>query len=97
MVLGLLVHVTPSNFFRRILRNEALVYKSYFFQSEQPFYGNYSTSDSHTITDSNFSGVCLLVKMALKTVTRCIQKSAFYSNLTVSFLACSRKIHQKGQ
>ena len=49
MVLGLLVHVTPSNFFRRILRSEALVYKSYFF-SEQPFYGNYSTLDSHTNT-----------------------------------------------
>ena len=31
MVLGLLVHVTPSNFFSRILRSEALVYKSYFF------------------------------------------------------------------
>ena len=43
------MHVTPSNFFRRILRSEALVYKSYFF-SEQPFYGNYSTLDSHTNT-----------------------------------------------
>ena len=42
VVLGLPVHVTPSNFFRRILRSEALVYKSYFFL-EQPFYGNYST------------------------------------------------------
>ena len=49
VVLGLLVHVTPSNVFRRILRSEALVYKSYFF-SEQPFYGNYSTLDSHTNT-----------------------------------------------
>ena len=49
MVLGLLVHVTPSNFFRRILKSEALVYKSFFF-SEQPFYGNYSTLDSHTRT-----------------------------------------------
>ena len=29
MVLGLLFHVTPSNFFRRILRSKALVYKSY--------------------------------------------------------------------
>ena len=43
------MNLTPSNFFRRILRSEALVYKSYFF-SEQRFYGNYSTLDSHTIT-----------------------------------------------
>ena len=43
------MHATPSNFFERILRIEALVCKSYFF-SEQPFYGNYSTLDSHTIT-----------------------------------------------
>ena len=43
------MHVTPSNFLRRILRSEALVCKSYFF-SEQPFYGNYSTLGSHTIT-----------------------------------------------
>ena len=43
------MHATPSNFFERILRSEALVCKSYFF-SEQPFYGNYSTLDSHTIT-----------------------------------------------
>ena len=44
VVLGLQVNVTPSNFFRRILRSEALV----------------------------FSRVCLLVKMASKTVTRSI-------------------------
>ena len=49
VVLGLLVHVTPSNLFGRILRGEALVYKLYFF-SEQLFYGNYSTLDSHTIS-----------------------------------------------
>ena len=30
-VLGLLVHVTPSNFFSRILKSEALVYSSYIF------------------------------------------------------------------
>ena len=35
VVLGLQVHVTPSNFFRRILRSEALVYKSYFFQNSR--------------------------------------------------------------
>ena len=43
------MHVTPSNFFSRILRSEALVYNSYFF-SEQPFDGNYSTLDSPTNT-----------------------------------------------
>ena len=30
-VLGLLAHVTPSNFFSRILKSEALVYSSYNF------------------------------------------------------------------
>ena len=49
MVLGLLAHVTPSIFFSKILRSEALVYNSYFF-SEQLFYGNYLTLDSHTNT-----------------------------------------------
>ena len=49
VVLGVLEKVTPSNFFGRILRNEALVYNSYFFP-EQAFYGNYSTLDSHTNT-----------------------------------------------
>ena len=38
-----------SNFLRRILKSEALVYKSFFF-SEQLFYRNYSTLDSHAIT-----------------------------------------------
>ena len=41
------------------------------FFSKQPFYGNYSTlrfSHKHC----NFSSVCLLVKMASKTVTRSI-------------------------
>ena len=36
LVLGLLVHVMPSNFFRKILRSVALVYKSYiFFQNSR--------------------------------------------------------------
>ena len=35
VLLGRLVHVPPSNFFRRILRSEALVYKSYFFQNSR--------------------------------------------------------------
>ena len=30
-VLGLLAHVTPSNFFSRILKSEALVYSPYIF------------------------------------------------------------------
>ena len=34
-VLGLLAHVTPSNFFSLILKSEALVYNSYFFQSSR--------------------------------------------------------------
>ena len=69
MVLGLLVHVTPSNFFRRILRSKALVYKSYFFR----------TAVIRTLFDirfsynhCNFSCACLLLKMASKTVTRSI-------------------------
>ena len=33
LVLGLLVHVMPSIFFSKILRSEALVYKSYFCQN----------------------------------------------------------------
>ena len=47
VVLGLLVHATPSNFFRRIHRSEALV--RIFFRTAGN-YGNYSTLDSHTIT-----------------------------------------------
>ena len=35
VLLGLLVHVRPSHFFRRILRCEALVYKSYFCQNSR--------------------------------------------------------------
>ena len=69
MVLGLLVHVTPSNFFRRILRSEALVYKSYFFRTavlRKLFDIRFSYKYC------NFSRVCLLVKMTSKTVTRSI-------------------------
>ena len=59
------MHVTPSNVFRRILRSEALVYKSYFFQnsrSKELFDTRFSYNHC------NFSRACLLVKMALKTV-----------------------------
>ena len=63
------MHVTPSNFFRRILRSEALVYKSYFFITAvlRKLFG-IRFSYKHC----NFSRVCLLVKMASKTVTRSI-------------------------
>ena len=56
--LGLLVHVTPSIFFRRILRSEALVYKSYFFRKavlRKLFDIRFSYNRC------NFSRVCLLV------------------------------------
>ena len=75
MVLGLLGHVKPAIFFRRILRSEALVYTSVFF-SEQPFYGNYSTLDSH------------LVKMASKTVTRSIQLFLGVAEFKCFLLVC---------
>ena len=64
------MHVTRLIFFSRILRSEALVYKSFFF-SEELFYGNYSTLDSHTNTVISHA-FFLLVKMASKTVTRSI-------------------------
>ena len=69
MVLSLLAHVTPSNFFRRILRSEALVYKSYFFRTavlRKLF--DIRFSNNHC----NFARVCLLVKTASKTLTRSI-------------------------
>ena len=59
MVLGLLAHVTPSIFWSRILRNEALVYNSYFFRTavlRKLFDIRFSYKDC------NFSRVCLLVK-----------------------------------
>ena len=34
-VLGSLAHVTPSIFFSSVLKSEALVYNSYFFQSSR--------------------------------------------------------------
>ena len=61
--------VTPSNFFSRILKSEA--FTNHIF-SEQPFYGNYSKLDSQ-YKHCNFSRVCLLVKMASKTVTRSVR------------------------
>ena len=66
-VLGLLVHVTSSIFFSTMLRREALVYKSYFVRTAILWkLFNIRFSYKHC----NFSRVCLLVKMASKTVIR---------------------------
>ena len=71
MVLGLLVHVPPTNFFSRILRSEALVDKSYFFRTA--VLGKlFEIRFSYKHCD--FSSVCLLVKMASKTVTKSISE-----------------------
>ena len=78
MVLGLLVHVTPSNFFSRVLRNEALGYKSYFFGTailRKLFEIRFSYKHC------NFARVCLLVKMASKTVTRSILLTRVQPNI----------------
>ena len=71
VVLGLLVHVTPSNSFRRILRSEASVYKSYFFQNRTAVIRKL-LDIRFSYNHCNFSRACLLVKMASKTVTRSI-------------------------
>ena len=68
VVLGLLVHVTPSNLFGRILRGEALVYKLYFFFRTAVLRKLFDIRFSYNLC--NCSRVCLLVKMASKTVTR---------------------------
>ena len=97
MVLGLLVNVMPSNFFSRILRSEALVYKSYFFKN------SCSTEIvRHYILilfykQCNFSCICLLVKMASKTVTRsicakrssCLQAIFFLNKFQPNLKSCS--------
>ena len=72
MVLGFLGHVAPSNFFRTILRSEALVYKSIFFFITAVLRKLFVIRFSYN--HCNFSRVCLLVKMASKTVTRFIVK-----------------------
>ena len=67
------MHVTPSIFFRRILRSEALVYKSYFFR----------TAVLRKLFDIRFSYMITVIphafayssrKMASKTVTRSIKQ-----------------------
>ena len=58
---------TPPIFFRTILCFVALVYNWYFFQNSR-----FTEIIRNYITHFNFSHVCLLVKMASKTVTRSI-------------------------
>ena len=79
MVLGLLAHVTPSISLVESLGGEALVQNSYFFQNSRFFVTkNYCATLRFSYKHCNFSRVCLLVKMASKTVTRSIlwQRSA---------------------
>ena len=68
VVLGLLAHLTASIFFSRILRSVALVYSSYFFFRTAVLRKLFDIRFSYK--HCNFSPVCLLVKMASKTVTR---------------------------
>ena len=69
VVLGLLPHLMPLIFFSTILRSEALVDNSYFFQNSC-FRKLFDIRFSYK--HCNFSHICLLVKMAFKTVTRSI-------------------------
>ena len=89
-VLGLLGHVTPSIVFSRILRSEALVHKSYFFRKtvlRKLFDIRFSYKHC------NFSRVCVLVKMASKTVTRSIlatcNTTCFVSRQIWTWVVCS--------
>ena len=70
VVLGLLVHVMPSILFSRI-------YRIHFFRTA--VYGNYLTLDTHTNTVISYV-FCLLVKMALKTVTRSIYHTILFKH-----------------
>ena len=64
----------PKKIVSRILYCVALV-------TQQSFYSSYLTLHSHTIT-FNFSRVCLLVKMASKTLTRSIGNLSFVFTFT---------------
>ena len=78
VVLSLLVHITPLIFFSRIARSEALVYKSRSprLLTNHIFFRGAVLRKLFDIRFSykhcNFSHICLLVKMASKTVTRSI-------------------------
>ena len=54
-LLSLLAHVTPSVVFSRFFRSFSL---QFIFFSEEPFYGNYSTFDSHTNTAISHAFAC---------------------------------------
>ena len=60
--LGLLAHVTPSIFFSRILRSEALVYNWNFFQNSRSTGIIRHWFSYKQYKHCNFSRVCLLVK-----------------------------------
>ena len=70
------LHVTPSNFFSRIVRSDALVYNFFFF-----FFRTAVLGKLFDYKHCNFSLGCQLVKMASKTVTRSIPASAWKSIL----------------
>ena len=65
------MHVTPSNFFRRILRSEAFSLQIIFFFRTAVLQKLFDIRFSYNYC--NFSRVCLLVKMASKAVTRSIK------------------------
>ena len=99
VVLDLLAPVTPSVFFSRILRSEALVYNSYFFQNSRS-----TEIIRHQIiiqTRPVISNACLLVKMASKTVTRSIKATfselifiVYFNNLFTN-LFCTRCLKER--
>ena len=70
------LHVTPSYFFSRIVRSEALVYNSFFF-----FFRTAVLRKLFDYKHCNLSLGRQLVKMASKTVTRSIPASAWKSIL----------------
>ena len=77
MALGLLAHETPEVFFSRILRSEALAVHIFFRTAVLRKLFHIRFSYKHC----NFSRICLLVKMASKTVTRSIAKHCpFWTN-----------------
>ena len=82
----------PLIFFSRILRSEALVYKSYLFRRailRKLF--DIRLSYKHC----NFSPICLLVKMALKSVTRSIQSTFEISLVIFHRSRCSHVLGNK--
>ena len=79
----------PSDFFSRIVTSEAFVYNSYFFRTAV-LWKLFDIRFSYK--HCNFSQVCLLVKVASKTVTRSItditKTSSKYSFLYTGHYIC---------